>query len=271
MNWEDLDINTEKIESLGLDKVIYFEQFNRIAIVHHSSAIEGSTLTLEETTLLINEGITARGKSINEHLMVKDHYEALLFILERADNIISGTSTQERKITDIFLKQINALVNKNTGQIRNTVLGVCDDTKGDFRLGNVSAGTTYFVNYDKVINMVNELCTKISERLNTVKTNEEIYQLSFDAHFYLVSIYPWFDGNGRTSRLLMNYIQALYKKPLSIVFLEDKSVYIKALNDSREKDDVNIFREFMLTQHLKYFKTEISKFEKRNKGMSFLL
>jgi Fic family protein len=271
MNSRDLERYTETIESLNLDKVLDYEQFNRIAIVHHSSAIEGSTLTLEETTLLINEGITARGKSMNEHLMVKDHYEALLFILNRAANLTSDASNKKMDITSDFLKQINALVNKNTGQIRNTVLGICDDSKGDFRLGNVSAGTTYFVNYDKVESTVKELCLKISNLLNTVKTNEEIYQLSFDAHFYLVSIHPWFDGNGRAPRLLMNYIQSLFKKPLSIVFLEDKPAYIKALNDSRDNDDVNIFREFMLIQHLKYLKSEIEKYEHRNKGFRFLL
>ena len=75
MNWEELNKLTKQVEGLGLEKVVDFEQFNRIAIVHHSSAMEGSTLTIEETTLLINEGITAKGKSMNEHLMVKDHYE----------------------------------------------------------------------------------------------------------------------------------------------------------------------------------------------------
>ncbi|MBI4944935.1 MAG: Fic family protein [Bacteroidetes bacterium] len=262
MNWKELNTCTEKFESLGLSKIMDFDQFNRIAIVHHSSAIEGSTLTLEETTLLITEGITVKGKSMNEHLMVKDHYEALLFTLDKAKN--------KTDITPEFLKQINALVNKNTGQKRNTPLGMCDDTKGDFRLGNVTAGTTYFVNYDKVQPMANELCEKLQSKINPVKTNEEIYQLSFDAHYYLVNIHPWFDGNGRTSRLLMNFIQAVHQKPLSIVFLEDKPAYIKALNDSREKNDIDIFRKFMTEQHVKYMKREIEKYEQRNKGIHFL-
>jgi len=269
MNWKELNTCTEKFESLGLSKIVDFEQFNRIAIVHHSSAIEGSTLTLEETTLLITEGITAKGKSMSEHEMVKDHYEALLFCLTPNPSP-KERGILKREITPAFIKQINALVNKNTGQVRNTAMGTCDDRKGDFRLGNVTAGTTYFVNYDKVAPMVKELCEKLQSKINTVKSNEEIYQLSFDAHYYLVSIHPWFDGNGRTARLLMNYIQAYYNKPLSIVFLEDKPAYIKALNDAREKNDIDIFRNFMYSQHIKYLGKEIEKYEQRNKGINFL-
>jgi Fic family protein len=269
MNREELNTWTEKFESLGLSKVLNFEQFNRIAIVHHSSAMEGSTLTLEETTLLITEGITAKGKSMSEHEMVKDHYEALLFCLT-PNPAPKERGILKREITPDFLKQINARVNKNTGKQHSTALGICDDSKGDFRLGNVTAGTTYFINYDKVQGMVHELCQQLQSKINTVTTNEEIYNLSFDAHYYLVSIHPWFDGNGRTSRLLMNYIQTYHQKPLSIVFLEDKADYIKALTDSTEKKDITIFRNFMSAQHIKYFKKEIEKYEQRNKGINFL-
>lgn len=199
MNWERLNKLLTEFNTLGLNQVVDFDLFNRIAIVHHSSAIEGSTLTLQETALLINEGITAKGKPMAEHQMITDHYAALLFVLENAKN--------KAKITPDFLRQINALVNKNTGQVRQTPLGVCDGTKGDFRLGNVTAGSTYFVNYDKVPQMVNELCLSLQNKIDTAHGNVDgVYQLSFDAHFYLVTIHPWFDGNGRTSRLLMNYI-----------------------------------------------------------------
>lgn len=105
---------------------------------------------------------------------------------------------------------------------------------------------------------------------NAVRTNDELYQLSFDVHFYLVSIHPRFDGNGRTSRLLMNYIQNYHNKPMSIVFLEDKSDYIKVLNDTRQNDNMNVFRSFMASQHIKFLTREIEKYEQRNKGITFV-
>ncbi|MEO8151175.1 MAG: Fic family protein [Bacteroidia bacterium] len=258
----ELDNYIETFLKLELNKVIDFEKFNRIAIVHHSCAIEGSSLTLEETALLITQGITAKGKPMSEHQMVNDHYGALLFCLDAA--------SKKNRFEISFLKQINSLVNKNTGQIRNLALGICDDTKGDFRLGNVRAGTAYFVNYDKVKSLTENLCVELAGRINEVKTNEEIYNLSFDAHFNLVSIHPWFDGNGRTSRLVMNYIQAYHNKPLSIVFIEDKPAYIKALNDAREKDDITIFRKFMFDQLFKYIEAEAEKFRKGSSGFTFM-
>ena len=54
----------------------------------------------------------------------------------------------------------------------------------------------------------------------------EQLNLAFDAHFNLVGIHPYYDGNGRTSRLLMNYIQAYYGQPLAIVRSENKALYI---------------------------------------------
>ena len=82
--WSEIEKYTKEFFKSGLAEVVDFEKFNRIAIVHHSSAMEGSTLTLEETSLLISEGITAKGKPMSEHEMVSDHYKALSFCMEEA-------------------------------------------------------------------------------------------------------------------------------------------------------------------------------------------
>lgn len=98
--------------------------------------------------------------------------------------------------------------------------------------------------------------------------------LSFDAHFNLVSIHPFYDGNGRTSRLLMNYLQAYYNLPLAIVHNEAKAEYIEALIQTREKDDINIFRAFMSEEYSSFLQGEINKFEemsKPKKGRGFNL
>lgn len=162
------------------------------------------------------------------------------------------------------------MVNKNTGQVRDLPLGTCDDSKGDFRLGNVRAGESFFVNYDKVVNLVNQLCRELAGKNTGAKNKKDAYELSFDAHFNLVSIHPWFDGNGRTSRLLMNFIQAFHQVPLSLVFVEDKPAYFKALTDSRERKDAAIFRIFMCLQHIKYLEIEIEKYKKQSKGFGFM-
>src|SRR5574344_569953 len=100
---------------------------------------------------------------------------------------------------------------KNTGTSYNTPLGTFSSANGDLRLLNVTAGTggRSYMNYSKVPVKLAELCVNINDRRNGLAKNDiiEIYKLSFDAHFHLVTIHPWVDGNGRMSRLLMNQLQ----------------------------------------------------------------
>lgn len=243
-----------EFRNLNLSAIIDYEKFNQYSITHHSTTIEGSTLTEVETRLLLEEGLTPKGKPLLHSLMVQDHFQALLFVLQTAE--------KKEPVNTGFIKHINAVVMKNTGTIYNTLFGELDGSKGVFRKGNVSAGNSYFVNFDKVPAMVNDLCKKISEKIKEEISPQEQYELSFDAHFDLVTIHPFYDGNGRTSRLLMNFIQQLYKIPITIVFKEDKADYFQALQDTREKEDISIFRKFMYGQTAKYLHAEINKYKK---------
>ena len=136
-----------------------------------------------------------------------------------------------------------------------------------YRKGNVSAGNSYFVNYDKVPGLTDELCKKIEERISVSGTVEDRLNLSFDAHFDLVTIHPFYDGNGRTSRLLMNFIPRFYGLPLSIVFKEDKADYFNSLIDRRVKEDISILRSFMYAQMAKQLAEEIHKYnDPKNQG-----
>lgn len=246
---ENISILLNRYKELNLQDVLDHDRFNEYAIVHHSSTIEGSTLTEVETRLLLEEDITPKGKPLTHSLMVKDHYAALRYVLNAA--------RAKKDITVDFIQQINALVMKNTGSIYNTVFGEIDASKEMFRKGNVSAGGSYFPNYDKVILYTTDLIKRLDENLPKVQGDEEQLKLSFSAHFDLVSIYPFYDGNGRTSRLLMNYIQAYHGLPLAIVFKEDKADYYVALQETRKQEDMQIFYAFMFGQYRKHLEQEI--------------
>lgn len=263
----DLVKLTTKYNDLGIPGVLDHDRFNLIAIDHHSTRIEGSTLTEIETQVLINEGRTPNGKPLEESLMVTDHHAALLFTMENAK--------AKRSLSETLLQQINALVMKNTGKVYNTMLGTVDSATGAFRKGNVTAGVSYFPNFDKVERLTKDLVKKLNEAMEKPLSVAEQLNLSFDAHFNLVSIHPYYDGNGRASRLLMNYIQAYYKLPLAIVQSENKVAYIQALVDTRELQDIQIFRNFMAGEYAFLLGKEIEKFEEMKKpskggGFSFL-
>jgi Fic family protein len=246
----------EKFKALHLSQNIDFDKFNQYAITHHSSSIEGSTLTEIETRLLLDEGITPKGKPLLHSLMVQDHYNALLFII--------NAKKENNIITPEFIQQINSMVMKQTGNIYHTVFGEIDSAKGIFRKGNVSAGNTYFVSYDKIESLVKKLCNKINKKIHETISLTEQLDYCFDAHFDLVTIHPFYDGNGRTSRLLMNYLQLCTGLPMSIVFKEDKAEYFESLQQTRQHEDITIFRKFMYGQYAKYLQAEIEKFQKIN-------
>jgi Fic family protein len=266
--FDHIDELTEKYIALNLHQVIDHDRFNHYSIVHHSTSIEGSTLSELDTQQLLAEGITAKGKPLAHHLMVKDHYEALQFILRAAN--------EKHPVNIQLIQTIGALVMKSTGSVVKTVLGDFDTSKGEFRKTNVVAGRERFVNYDKVIPLVTQLCQVLNSKINHLKTRKEILTCAFDAHFDLVSVHPFGDGNGRSSRLVMNYIEAYYNEVLTIVFKEDKTDYIQALMDTREHSDLTIFRTFMCNQHIKLLEAELENERRmRNndgtpKGYSFL-
>ncbi len=249
---KDLDLLIDNYSRLDLSKNLDYDKFNEYTIIHHSSSIEGSTLTEIETRLLLDEGLTPKGKPLEHSLMTKDHFRALQFILKKTE--------ENTGIDASFIQSINGHVMENTGKIYETALGRVDGSKGEFRKGNVSAGDTYFVNYDKVKDLTSELVKKINAGLAEKKTRSLQLNLSFDAHFDLLTIHPFYDGNGRTSRLLMNYIQKIFSLPPSIVFKEDKAEYFKALTETRSEENIEIFRSFMVNQYKKYLHLEIEKY-----------
>jgi Fic family protein len=166
-----------------------------------------------------------------------------------------------------MLKNLSALVMKNTGASYNTAQGSFDASKGDLRLVGVTAGIggRSYMNYLKVPAKLEEFCKQLNQRRGELSNLDDIvakYLMSFDAHYQLVTIHPWVDGNGRMSRLVMNHLQYEFGLvPVKIV-KEDKAEYIQALVDSREQDSLEPFREFMLEEHIRNISKEIVAYKK---------
>lgn len=259
--WKELEILRNDYLDLKLNQVIDYEKFSMISIVYNSTKIEGCSLTESDTQVLIEKDITAKGKPLSDHLMVKDHYTAFQFIKQKA--------IDKSEVSIDFLKEIATYVMKNTGGLVSTISGDFDTSKGDLRLAQVYVDKKYFPDFKKVEALLGKLVENINSRLNEVAGND-IIKLSADAHYNLVNIHPFGDGNGRTSRLLMNYIQMYHNEPLIKIFTEDRAEYIDALNNTEEKEDISIFRDFICSQQIKYYKAEIEKYKNRNFGFLLL-
>ncbi|MGB4440218.1 MAG: Fic family protein, partial [Sedimentibacter sp.] len=182
--WQLIEEQQKKFNSLKLSDMIDYEKYYIYSIIAHSTAIEGSTLSEKDTQLLLDEGITKKG-TIQEHFMNLDLKNAYALAIEEAK--------KKSPITPDLLKNLNSLILKNTGSIMSVPAGTFDASKGEYRLCGVTAGIggKSYMNYQKVPDKVDQLCDELNKRITEAKGLKDIYNLSFDAHFNLVTIHPW--------------------------------------------------------------------------------
>lgn len=255
----ELQAVLDKYRSLGISQQIDYDKFYLYSIITHSTAIEGSTVTEIENLLLFDEGISVKGKPLVEQLMNLD--------LKHAYEQSIRWAKEHKPFSVEMLKQLSALVMKNTGSVYSTLQGEFDSSKGDLRLLGVTAGAggRSYMNFLKVPARLADFCNEINRRRELLLENPseiDAYLLSFDAHNILVSIHPWVDGNGRMSRLIMNHLQFEFNLVPTKVMTDDKATYIEALNASREEDSMLPFQSFMLQEHIKNLKAEIEQYER---------
>lgn len=257
------DLDTQIKEALkaylasGVEKQVDYQKFYLYSTVTNSTAIEGSTVTEIENQLLFDEGIAAKGRSLTEQMMNVDLKDAYLHAFRIA--------AENPTYTPQLLQQLSALVMRRTGSEHSTIAGQFDSSKGEFRLCNVSAGISSrsYLAYNKVPRAVDDFCEWLNKEITNVDKTDiaTCYRLSFEAHFRLVSIHPWVDGNGRTTRLVMNMIQRQLGLVPSIVRKEDKGEYTQSLVDSRENGDSTTAQDMMLRHHISNLKRRVLQYQ----------
>ena len=255
----ELEKVLQEYKQLGIQDQIDHKKFYLYSIITHSTAIEGSTVTEIENQLLFDEGITAKGKPMVEQLMNLD--------LKQAYEQSMIWASEHHSFSIQMLKNLSAILMRNTGSHYSTLMGDFDSSKGDLRLVGVTAGIggRSYMDYRKVTMKLEEFCKQMNERREALIKNPnpiDAYLLSFDAHDILVTIHPWVDGNGRMSRLIMNHIQYEFGLIPTKVVKEDKAEYIQALNDSREEESMVPFQLFMIKEHIKNLRNEIAEHKK---------
>jgi Fic family protein len=205
---------------------------------------------------LFDEGITSSKRTIVEQMMNLD--------LKAAYEYGRKWIEKHEPITVDWLITLASKVMARTGSEYNVIGGSFSAAKGELRKLNVTAGAggKSYMSYQKVPERLAAFCEELNRRRKTIDAANvtAIYDLSYWAHYELVSIHPWAEGNGRTCRLLMNLLQWEFGVLPTKVLKDDKAEYIQALIDTRERDDINIFLDCMTALHCRHLKSEIDQY-----------
>ena len=248
----------QRYKALGISDQIDFDKFYLYSIITHSTAIEGSTVTEVEAQLLFDEGITSSKRTMLEQQMNLD--------LKVAYDYGREWIKQHAPITVDWLVLLASKVMARTGSEYHSIGGDFSAAKGELRKVNVTAGMggKSYLAYQKVPARLAAFCEELNQRRKAIDPTDvaAVYDLSFWAHFELVTIHPWADGNGRTCRLLMNLLQWEFDVLPTKVLKEDKAEYIQALIDTRESEDLNVFLNCMARHHCQHLQTDIDQFMK---------
>jgi len=198
-----------------------------LELTYSSNAIEGNTLTLRETSEVIVHGITISNKPLRDHLEAIDHHDALRFMYELA--------ARDQNLTAMDVRQLHKLVIQRSKA----------DIAGQYAIAERTiAGSSLVL---PPVAEIKPLMTEFGDWLQRVGSTPKE---AFEAHYRLVSIHPFQDGNGRTSRLLMNLLLVKGGYQPVPVRPEDRTEYLKALEHSDAQRNTDRFQLFMHRQLL---------------------
>lgn len=221
---DELKLKLDSFRPLDLSIVKNLHEDLVLRWTYHSNAIEGNTLTLKETKVAL-EGITIGGKTLREHFEAINHKDAILFMEDLAQ--------KEERLSEYSIKQIHSLILKN----------IDDENKGKYRTTNViiSGAEHKPPQSFEVQSQMQEFIKKYNENITKLHPIE----LASFIHIEFVKIHPFIDGNGRTSRLLMNLELIKAGFPPVVIELEDRLEYYKALDIAHTENDYKPFLELM--------------------------
>lgn len=207
---------------------------------YHSNHLEGNSLTYGETKALILFGITAQGKPLKDHIEMTGHDEAVKWI----EDVVK----EERPLTENFIRELNLLVLKEPSHGKAQTPSGQPTTKlkvpGQYKtqpnhVQTVTGEMFYFASPEETPAKMHDLVEWFRGKKNEADTNPVLLAAEF--HYKIIRIHPFDDGNGRTARILMNFILMQYGYPPVVIKTNDKQNYIAALRQA----DAGLLEPFM--------------------------
>ena len=252
---DDLKKCLDSFRPFDKDQLKNLEEYYTVAYTYESNRIEGNSLTQSETHLVINEGLTIGGKPLKDHLEAINHKEAYQYIQELVERKIE---ISEREVLNIHALILRMIDKDNAGRYRNLRIQV--------------GGSKYvFPEPYMLRKLMEDMFIWYEENKNKIHP----VLLAGEMHERLVTIHPFIDGNGRTSRLLMNLILLQNGFPIINISGEKKErkEYYNCLETAQINNDKSLFTKFILQQEKKslfdYLNMYSGNITKTDKGYYF--
>ena len=228
-------------------------EYNEILFSAHSCAIEGNSFTVDDTRILREQGMAMVpvGRSLLECTEMADHFRAFDYLVSRLDG----------PFDESLLKEINRLVTEHTLSYRAQ-----GAVAGEYTTEDMAAGDTVFGDHETLIAQVLHLMESTQKALDA-----GLHPMVVAAkwHGYYEYLHPFRDGNGRTGRLLSNFILLRAEHPLLIIRLEDRSAYISALKQIRSEGTDEHLVAFFFKTAITRMKEEMAQKRKLFKPFLF--
>ena len=228
-------------------------EYNEILFSAHSCAIEGNSFTVDDTRILREQGMAMVpvGRSLLECTEMADHFCAFDYLVSRLDG----------PFDESLLKEINRLVTEHTLSYRAQ-----GAVAGEYTTEDMAAGDTVFGDHETLIAQVPHLMESTQKALDA-----GLHPMVVAAkwHGYYEYLHPFRDGNGRTGRLLSNFILLRAEHPLLIIRLEDRSAYISALKQIRSEGTDEHLVAFFFKTAITRMKEEMAQKRKLSKPFLF--
>jgi Fic family protein len=225
---------------LAPELIARLEAWYEVELTYSSNAIEGNTLTRSETAIVLEKGLTVRGKPLRDHMEATDHRDALRFV--------RGLAARDTTLREVDLRSIHSLVLGKTG--------------GE-AAGRYSQQPRFVAGSRAVFPEPSALPALMAEFTAWLAAAPPSPQIALEAHLRLVSIHPFADGNGRTARLLMNLILMRSGYPPLIVPPEIRPDYIDGLERAQTDGERAAYDQLMATLLLESLDRHLALLEGR--------
>jgi len=203
----------KKIKSLSKEEFEKFEETFFTELTYNSNAIEGSSLSLEDTNLILNEGLVPKDKTLREINEAKNHKLAINFI-----------NNYRGDLDELFILKLHSIILKD----------ISERFAGRYRETSVRIFRSD-VNFPDASN-VPQLVKNLVYWYKTNKNKMHPFEMAILFSIKFVSIHPFIDGNGRTSRLIMNFLLKRKNYPWINIYMKQRADYLKVVRQANDEN-----------------------------------